>query len=179
LKKAQAFGLKCNMELASVGAAAIARIVTPCLPYLDILIVNDVEIGALSGLETSRRGKTDIEACKKAAQIVFDRGVKDLVVVHSPVVALALGKDQPLVIRYSTTIPTSEIASTNGAGDAFAAGMMYAVHEDWSVERALELAHASAACSLRSLATTGSVERWSICLELADRWGWRTEEAGG
>ncbi|MFO1121427.1 MAG: carbohydrate kinase family protein [Hyphomicrobiales bacterium] len=174
LKKSRAAGLLNNLELASVGSEAIRRIVRPCLPHLDTLVVNDVEIGALAELETSPDGVTDIAASERAARIVLDMGVKDLVVVHSPVIAIAVTHGKPTVSKRSVNMPADQIASANGAGDAFAAGMMYGVHEGWEVGRSLELAHASAACSLRSLATTGSIEPWQDCLALADRWGWRS-----
>ena len=35
------------------------------------------------------------------------------------------------------------------------------------------LAHAAAAASLRSISTTGAVEPWRRCLEIAADWGWR------
>ncbi|MGL4591934.1 MAG: PfkB family carbohydrate kinase, partial [Aestuariivirga sp.] len=96
-----------------------------------------------------------------------------LVVVHSPVIAIAVAHGKPTVFKRSVNIPADQVASANGAGDAFAAGMMYGYHEGWEVERCLELAHASAACSLRSLATTGAIEPWQECLALANGWGWR------
>ncbi len=71
LKKSRAAGLQNNMELASVGSEAISRIVSPCLPFLDTLVVNDVEIGALSDLVTSPDGVTDIAASERAARIVL------------------------------------------------------------------------------------------------------------
>ena len=60
LKKSNAAGLQNNLELASIGSEAIRTIVTPCLPYLDTLVVNDVEIGALSDMVTSPDGVTDV-----------------------------------------------------------------------------------------------------------------------
>jgi sugar/nucleoside kinase (ribokinase family) len=173
LRKARAAGIETNMELASVGAEAIRRIVTPCLPHLDTLVVNDVEIGAISGLATSTEGKTDIAAAERAARMVLDMGVRHIVVVHSPVIAIAVMHGKPTIFKGSSKIPARLIASANGAGDAFAAGMMFGWHEGWEVERCLRLAHASAACSLRGLATTGTIEPWADCLALAENWGWR------
>lgn len=173
LRKARAAGLETNMELASVGAEAIRRIVSPCLPHLDTLVVNDVEIGALAGVVASQDGVTDIPVAERAARAVLDQGVKHIVVVHSPSIAIAVMHGKPTVLKGSTKIPADQIASANGAGDAFAAGMMFAWHEGWEIERCLALAHASAACSLRGLATTGSIEPWQACLRLADGWGWR------
>jgi hypothetical protein len=42
LKKARAAGLHTNMELASVAPDTNARLMRPCLPLLDFLIINDV-----------------------------------------------------------------------------------------------------------------------------------------
>ena len=61
----------------------------------------------------------------------------------------------------------------NGAGDAFAAGMLYGIHESWSTNESLSLAHACAAVSLRSVSTTGAIVSWRECLDLAQRWGSR------
>jgi sugar/nucleoside kinase (ribokinase family) len=70
-------------------------------------------------------------------------------------------------------VPPDAVASANGAGDAFAAGYLYGHHQGWSVERSVALAHAAAAASLRAISTTGAVESWRACLDLAQRWGWR------
>lgn len=174
LKKARASGLLCNMELCSIAPELMVSIVGPCLPHLDSIIVNDMEIGALAGEETIRNGVTDVAACERAARIVLNKGVANLVVAHSPMMAVAVTRDGASVVKASVDMPKAAIISTNGAGDAFAVGMMYGVHEGWTLERSLELAHASAACSLRSLATSGSIESWQDCLRLANQWGWRS-----
>lgn len=173
LKKARAAGLKTNMELASVGHDLLAQLVRPCFPHLDTIIVNDREIGALAGLQTILGGVTDVAACERAARRVLENGVKDLVVVHWPAMAIAVTRDGAAVRKPSVQVPASVIASANGAGDAFAAGMLFGLHEGWNVGDALSLAHATAAVSLRSLSTTGAIEPWRKCLELANHWGWR------
>jgi len=104
---------------------------------------------------------------------VLENGAMELVVVHCPVVAIAVTRAGASFTKPSAQIPRSLVAGANGAGDAFAAGMLYGVHEGWSIEDALTLAHAAAAASLRSLSTTGAVEHWRKCLELANQWGWR------
>lgn len=173
LKRARAAGLKTNMELASIDAEELAKLVRPCLAHLDLIVVNDGEIGALSGIDTLPGGVTDISACQQAARHVLENGAMDMVVVHCPVIAIAVTRDGKVFTKPSTQIPRELVAGANGAGDAFAAGMLYGVHEGWSVDDALTLAHASAAASLRSLSTTGAVEPWQECLELANEWGWR------
>jgi sugar/nucleoside kinase (ribokinase family) len=173
LKRARAAGLKTNMELASIDPEQLAKLVRPCLAHLDLIIVNDSEIGALSGIDTLPGGVTDVGACQRAARQVLENGVMDIVVVHCPVIAIAVTRDGRVFTKPSTQIPRELVAGANGAGDAFAAGMLYGLHEGWSVDNSLTLAHAAAASSLRSLSTTGAVEPWQKCLELADQWGWR------
>ena len=173
LRKARAAGLETNLELASIDPARLADLVEPCLPHLDLLVVNDVEIGALAGEPTSRDGHTDVEACVRAARKVMAEGAMRLVVAHFPTGAVALARGGEPVRRPSVQVPREAIAGANGAGDAFAAGFLYGHHEGWSLDDALSLAHAAAAASLRGISTTGSVESWRACLDLARRWGWR------
>ncbi len=173
LKRARASGLKTNLELASINPVLLAKLVLPCLPHLDLIIVNDSEIGALSGMDTLPGGVTDLAACERAARQVLENGAMELVVVHCPVMAIAVTRAGASFMKPSVQIPRSLVSGANGAGDAFAAGMLYGVHEGWSIGDALTLAHAAAAASLRSLSTTGAVEPWRKCLELANQWGWR------
>ncbi len=174
LKKARAAGLQTNLELASVDRALMARLTMPCLPHLDFLVVNDMEIGAIAGMETIFGERTDRDACERAARAVLERGTMRLVAVHCPGFALAVTRDGRAVVQPPVAIPPEEVLGANGAGDAFAAGMLYGLHEDWSVEDCLSLAHAAAAASLRSISTTGSVVSWQECLALAGQWGHRT-----
>jgi sugar/nucleoside kinase (ribokinase family) len=174
LKKARAAGLRTNLELASIDKGLMAALVAPCLPHLDFLIVNDMEIGAIAGVETVSAEATDRQACERAARIALERGAMEMVAVHCPAFALAVTRDGASAVRPPIAIPEAEVLGANGAGDAFAAGMLYGIHEGWSVDQSLRLAHATAAASLRSISTTGSVVTWQTCLALADQWGEKT-----
>jgi sugar/nucleoside kinase (ribokinase family) len=82
-------------------------------------------------------------------------------------------RDGQVVTKPSVNVPAAEVRGTNGAGDAFAAGVLYGLMEGWGLPDMLTLAHASAAASLRALSTVGSVDHWKHVLALAERWGWR------
>ena len=97
-----------------------------------------------------------------------------LVVVHFPGGAVAITKDKEELLVPSVAIPAKEIVGTNGAGDAFAAGILYGLHEDWPLAEIINLGHAAAAASVRSLGTTDAGMSWQECVELASTWGWRT-----
>jgi len=174
LKKARAEGIATNLELCSIPAERIATIIRPCLAHLDLLVVNDYEIAAIAGHETGHGSSVDADQCMKAALHVLNEGSMQLVVAHFPTGAVAVDANGTKYSRTSVDIPRDEIKGTNGAGDAFAAGLLYGLHQEWNVEAALELGHASAAASVRGLGTTDTVVSWSDCLELASSWGWRS-----
>lgn len=174
LQAARRAGLVTNMELVSIAPDRLRAVVAPCLPHLDLLIVNDHEIGALVDRATVADGEALIETCRDAARAVLALGPMRWIAVHFPAGAILIGRDGSEVFQPSVAVPADQVVGANGAGDAFAAGLLHACHEGFAPGDALALAHAAAAASLRSLTTTGAVESAAACLALADRWGWRS-----
>ncbi len=179
LKAARAAGLETNLELPGVAPERLAALVRPCLPYLDFLIVNEAEIAGVSGVETVDGRRADPEACIAAAKVVLAAGPLSLVVVHFPMGAILVDRAGTVLARPSVRIPQDEIKGANGAGDAFAAGFLFGIHEGWSREECLSLAHATAAASLRQISASGAVESWSGNLDFAGRRGWRDSHVVG
>jgi sugar/nucleoside kinase (ribokinase family) len=174
LRKARAAGLAANLELMTTSAARLAELGRPCLPHLDWLIVNDYEIGALAGRETRRTdGSTDAEAVARALDEALALGSMQWAAAHFPEGAIACARDGSRAALGSVALPASAVAGANGAGDAFAAGMLYALHERWPVRKRLELAHATAAASMRAVSTSAGVATVAECLALAKQWGFR------
>lgn len=167
LKDAQAQSILTSIEMVSINQARNRELIKPCLPFIDYLIVNDHEIGAIAELNTLNEGQTDVEQCIKAAYIVLGFGKMKSVTVHFPSGAICVTCDGQLYEVPAYSIQQSYIQGSVGAGDAFVAGFLYAMHEDWQVEQALLLAHAVAAVSLRSATTVGSVESVARCQEIA------------
>jgi sugar/nucleoside kinase (ribokinase family) len=178
LKAAKSAGLMTNLEMMTTAAERLARLCVPCLPHLDFLIVNDFEIGALAGVPTRRAdGSTDVAAVRRAVAATLERGPMRWVVAHFPEAAVAGGRDGTCAALGSVAMPASEIAGVNGAGDAFAAGMLFGLHEGWPIADCLRLAHAAAAASMRAVSTTEGVAPVAECLALADKWGMRPAPA--
>jgi sugar/nucleoside kinase (ribokinase family) len=174
LKKARTAGLKPNIELVSVEPEKIRAAALPLLAHLDTLIINDYEAGALAEIETIKNGEADAEACRHAAQVLMERSNLSLCAIHFPMGGVVLARNGKIAEYASVNIPKSEIVGSNGAGDAFAAGILLGHHEAWPILQSLKLAHASAAASMRHESTTGSMVNWQECLRLADAWGWRS-----
>jgi sugar/nucleoside kinase (ribokinase family) len=173
LKAARTAGLETNLELCTVTPERLRGLILPCLPHLDTLIVNDSEIGALAQMATSRDGRTDVNACAAASAAMLQQGAMRLVTIHFPDGAITVLRSGERVFVPSVKVPQDAIVGPNGAGDAFAAGFMYGLHEDWTIEDCLQLGHAAAACSLRSAGTTDGVVGWRECLDVAEQWGRR------
>ena len=66
-------------------------------------------------------------------------------------------------------MPPELIAGSVGAGDAFVAGFLYGIHEDWSIADSIELAHAAAAACLRAVNTVDGVESIAACRQFAGK----------
>ncbi|MCF3936740.1 carbohydrate kinase family protein [Acuticoccus sp. M5D2P5] len=177
LERARAAGLKTNMELTSIEPARINALMEPCLPHLDLLIVNDHEIGGIAGIGTVGEEGTDIDAVIEAAHIAIGRGAMELVAVHFPLGGVVVTRGGDVTVHPSIDVPQTAIKGANGAGDAFAAGFIYGWHEGWPTVDALRLAHATAVASLRDITTTGSIVPYREALDLAERWGWRKDIA--
>ena len=173
LSTARQRGYKTCMELCPVPADLQRAQTLPCLPLLDYFVINDSEAEILSGQPVLSNGHFSISLALDAAQNLLDRGVGELVSIHHPEGAVALRKSGGSAFATSVNVPQSEIIGTVGAGDAFYAGMLFGIHENWSLDACLALANASAATSLHSATTCASIRPWAECLNYARTKGLR------
>jgi sugar/nucleoside kinase (ribokinase family) len=173
LRNARMRGYKTCMELCPVPAELQRAQTLPCLPLLDYLVINDSEAEILSGLSVSKDGHFNKAFAFSAAQKLLDLGVNELVSIHHPEGAIALRKSGEHSYAPSVNVPKEEIIGTVGAGDAFYAGMLFGIHENWTLEKSLALANASAATSLHSATTSASIRPWAECLDYAKAKGLR------
>jgi sugar/nucleoside kinase (ribokinase family) len=171
LARARAAGLETNMELVSIAPARQRELATPCLPLLDTLIVNELEAGALAELDPHRDGRSDPAEVERAAQALIARGVRKLCVVHFPEGCVAAAPGGRTWRQGSVRVPPDEVRSTNGAGDAFASGVLLGLHEGWPVERCLRLGVSVAAASLGAYSTSGAIRPAAECLARGERAG--------
>lgn len=171
LKAAQVQGMKTCLELCPVPADILKARVTPCLPLLDYLIINDYEAESVTGLSVTKAGRLDLQAAEKACRVLLDMGVKELATIHHPNGAVAVTRDGKAANRGSVKVSPDEIAGSVGAGDAFYAGMLFGIHEDWPLEKCLDLGNAAAATSLHSPTTSAAIRPWTECLAFANERG--------
>ena len=177
LRRAQAAGLHTNLELVDLSAERMAEVAAPCLPYLDSIIINELEAGALTGIDApvdGPDGVVDWPAVEKMALRLIERGVSTLAVVHFPAGCVAAAPGGRTWRQGSVRMSRAEVRSTTGAGDAFAAGVVLGLHEGWMVERCLKLGAAAAAACVRSTHTSNGIQSATECLASAEEAGYRT-----
>ena len=85
-----------------------------------------------------------------------EMGVSDKVVIHCKKAGFCYDvPTKEFTWVTSVDIPKSEIKGSVGAGDAFCAGCLYAIHEGYSLPDMLDFANASARFNLKSPTSTG------------------------
>lgn len=148
LKKAQEMGMKTSIDLVSENSDRYS-LVLPCIPYTDYLIINEAEAGKLADMEP-----TD-ENLEKIARKLKEMGVKEKVVIHKPDRAVCLSEEGFTVVG-SYILPEGYIKGTTGAGDAFCAGTLIGIYQEWTDKEILEFASACAVMALgKADATSG------------------------
>jgi sugar/nucleoside kinase (ribokinase family) len=175
LRRARSAGLHTNMELVSLAPERLAEVALPCLPHLSSIVVNELEAGALTGIHApvpGPDGPVDWDALAAMARGLVERGV-GLAVVHFPAGSVAASPDGRTWRHGSVRLPAERVRSTTGAGDAFAAGVLFGLHEGWPVDRCLRLGAAAAAACVQGQNTSDGIGPAPDCLAAADAAGYR------
>jgi sugar/nucleoside kinase (ribokinase family) len=180
MRRAQSAGLHTNLELVDIPPDRMAEVVVPCLPHLDSIVINELEAGALTGIDAAMDGAddpVDWPALEAMVARLIESGVSTLAVVHFPAGCIAGAPSGRIWRQGSVRLRREEVCNTVGAGDAFAAGVILGLHEGWPVERCLRLGVASAAACVRSPGTSDGIRPAEACLAEADRAGYRPTPA--
>lgn len=176
LARARSLGFESNMEMAPLDPLRARELVTPCLPHLTSLIINESEAGALLGLAAKIEGvdtPLDWEFLESMAVALMSLGIAKCAVIHTPAGVVAADSTGSTWRQGSVEVPDSDIKGTTGAGDAFAAGVLYGLHQNWKMSRCLRLGVATAAQIVQSHFTSIGVKPTEQTLAEADASGYR------
>lgn len=144
------------VDLVSAAPEKFMKIVPPALPYMDIFVINEVEAGNLCGMQLRKADGTLAEdLLEKAARKLLDLGVHELAAIHYPEGCVAVTRQGEFCNMPSCPMAKKDIVGTNGAGDAFFAGLLYAYHEGKSLPDMIRYASASARFNLRCATANG------------------------
>lgn len=124
LADAQSQGLSTSVDLVSGQADQISRIVWPALKHVDVFFLNELELSRLTGVELTE--SDGVESIRVATDLVFDDGYRGTIAVHSARFGYVRDAYDREHFRESVPLQPEQIKGTVGAGDAFAAGFLFA-----------------------------------------------------
>ena len=150
LQEAKKRGMETSIDLVSENSDRY-NLVLPCLPYVDYLIVNELEAGRLSGMEPKA------ENLEKIARRLMELGVQKKVIIHMPECSVCLSKEGYSILG-SYILPEGYIQGTTGAGDAFCAGALIGIYEGWGDMEIMEFASGCAVMALSCPDATGGMK---------------------
>ena len=152
-------GLRILRELKARGAVTAIDIVTEnsdrygsvreVLPYVDNLVVNEVEAERIAFGKESGRPLDEI------ARRLMDCGVGERVVIHMPERGVSLKKDGTWTERESVRLPAGFVKGKTGAGDAYCAGVLAATFRGLSEAEVLDC---GAIAAVGALSAPGATE---------------------
>ena len=169
LERAAGAGYTTVVDIVSGARERFPIVVPPALPHTDILFLNEYEASCL--LETAV--VPEEAAMVEAAKRVLEMGVRKMVILHAPEGAVAVTPDGMVTVQGSVAIPAGEIRGAVGAGDAFAAGVLYGLHEGWDTGRCLETGATVAASCLTDATCSGGIVPLAEARALAERFAFR------
>ena len=143
LKKAQSQGSRVVLDVVTPKPADYISWLEPVLPFVDYFLPNDHEAQLITG-------KADPN---EQAAIFRKMGVRNAIITMGERGTLWVGEKG----KWSAGVDKVTYLDGSGSGDAFAAGLILALHEEMSEPEALRIASAVGASCVRALGTTAGV----------------------
>ncbi len=156
LQKAKSLGIKTSIDLVSENSDRY-KLILPCLKYVDNLIINEIEASKLTGI----KDENNLEGMCKA---LIDLGVNERVIIHKKEKSAIYSKKGFKTLP-SIDIDKSLIKGKTGAGDAFCAGSLYAIYNDYSDSQLLDFA---SRCAVMNLTSANSIDGMKSKEEIYD-----------
>ena len=142
LKKAQEKGIKTSVDLVSEQSGDFTLIASASFKYCDYVIINEIESGLIAGISArDKDGNLIDDAVHQILYALKEKGVREKVIIHCPEKGYCLDKSGIITAVPSIKLPKGFIKGSVGAGDAFCAGCLYAIYNDYSDEDMLSMAN--------------------------------------
>jgi sugar/nucleoside kinase (ribokinase family) len=136
-------------------------------------VLREFEAERTTGIHFVRKGAVDLHAARNASRELLKAGVREWVVIHFSVGAVAAGAKGNELVQGSVDLPQANIAGAVGAGDAIAAGVLLGLHEQAPMELALKYGVCAAATSLSDATCSLGVTPLPECVQYGEAFGFR------
>ncbi|MEM9125825.1 MAG: carbohydrate kinase family protein [Pseudomonadota bacterium] len=166
-ERASNAGMITIADLVSRNQPKFRDVVTASAPFLDYLLLNELEAGWI--LNRSLTG-ADLTAQNlgRAARDILSLGVRQAVVLHFEHGAVYAAKNGDQIAQPAVRLPETMIRSKLGAGDAFAAGFVHSLHDTRDAPECIRTAVCTAAACLTDPSSSGGIRPLDDCLTLGD-----------
>ena len=156
LRELKKRGIKTSVDLVSSTADAYEKVL-PCLPFVDYLIINELEAAALCKSDNT-------DDLRFLAEKLKTMGVKEGVIIHKEDKACFLGENYAEI--NSLIVPDELFKGKTGAGDAFCAGALTEIYAGATPQTILETGIRAAAASIMQANATDGVKTKSEIYEI-------------
>lgn len=165
-------GIKTSIDVVSDSTGDFPKKVIPALRYCNYVIINEIECCSIWGLQPrTESGRLDRVAIRQAMKKTMAEGVRDRVIVHCKEACFALDAKGNFTEVLSLNVPKADIKGTVGAGDAFCAGCLFGIYNNYTDQQLLEFASAAAACSLLEANAVDGMRNRNDVQQLAKKYG--------
>lgn len=149
LSKVRQRNIKTSIDVVSEEGDRFQNVVIPSLKYCDYVVINEIESGKITGIAPrDENGILIKDNLKLIIEKLFELGVQDTVIIHSPEMGIIKRKGKDIKLIPSFAVDKSRIVSSVGAGDAFLAGSLYGLLNNLADEEIVKIGHASAIFNL-------------------------------
>ena len=163
-------GMKTVVDFITTDSERYAEKVPPAMRHTDVLVINELEAGYATGISPRNAdGIIQIPALAAAAEKFFAMGVREMVVFHYPEGAFLMEQTGRSFTTAACPIAPGEFIGSNGAGDAFCAGIIFALHRQLPPEEALRIANVSAWFNLHDATASGGAVSWNKIREKIEK----------
>jgi sugar/nucleoside kinase (ribokinase family) len=177
LERAASTGLVTVADMVSLEHPDFAHSTFSALPWIDHFVLNEIEAGKLDGVNLRSESGPRWPEIEAAARVLLQHGVRQSVTIHFVEGAVCVHRSGTAWRQGSVQLPAGFVQGATGAGDAFAAGLLMGIHDGASSPESLRLAVCAAAMCLSHPATSDGMRPISECLELGQRFGFRSPPA--
>lgn len=171
LYEARRRGMKTSIDMVSENTPRVANIVRAALAYTDYCTINELEAEAVTGILLTKGDCLVAENVPLALKQLAVYGVTTWAVIHTRYQSFGLDCKTGTFVNVSGfMLPPGYIKTATGAGDAFCCGVLYSAYCGFSLEEALRLGSACAACSLSDIGGSAGMRDYTGVLEVAAKY---------
>lgn len=168
-------GIKTSIDTVSSSGENYIDKIVPVLKYCTYTLMNETESGLVTGIEPRNEdGSLNVESIKKILEKLIDYGVQEKAIIHAKEAGFMMNSKKEFCCVPSLLLPSEYIAGNVGAGDAFAAGSLYALYNGFSDEEILRFASCASAANLSSVDSVGGMLPAKKLFELEKKYSRRT-----